>query len=54
VADALASVTRPGFDTAPLICFVEANQGCDAFLTNDGAMSRVGELDVLVLSELRL
>jgi len=36
-----------------LQCAVALNAGCDAFLTNDIALKRVSELDVVVLDKVR-
>ncbi|MEP7337275.1 MAG: hypothetical protein ABI977_05980 [Acidobacteriota bacterium] len=53
--DALAGVTRLGFDTAPVIYFVEANPKYDALVTEifqrvtNGAL--FGATSVITLSE---
>lgn len=58
--DALADVTRVGFDTVPIIypdalqVAVAKTANCQIFLTNDKALKRVADVDVLVLDELEL
>lgn len=51
LADLLQGVTRLGFDTAPLIYFVERNE---AFLTNDEALQVITDLRVIVLKDTEL
>lgn len=66
ISDALYGIKKVFLDTAPVVYYVEGTTGfakvaqevfkllSDGFLTNDAALQRVSELQILLLSALEI